>query len=556
MAIWWSAGLPRRKVMIEAYEARGVNVAQAWGMTEMSPIGTHGMLPAALEGAPAPERIAAKCCAGRRLFGVEFKIVDDEGRRMPHDGQASGELYVRGNTVISGYFENPQATAAAMDAEGWFGTGDVASVSPEGRLVIRDRAKDLVKSGGEWISSIDLENAALSHPAISACAVIAVPHPKWDERPVLVAVAAGQARPDLAEVQAHMAAHFAAWQLPDDLLWIEALPLTATGKVSKLTLRAQFADYVHPDLREAGHERRSWISRACPTGWRDICRALTGRSAAEKFSGGQSNPTYLLKTPARDYVLRRKPPGVLLKSAHAVEREFRVQRALAGTDVPVARMHVLCEDENVIGSPFYIMDAVPGRTFDAPSLPGLDPATRHAVIDEMNRVLAAIHEVDLEATGLTDYGPSGNYYRRQIDRWTAQYHATATEDLPEMEALIVWLDAHVPPKTGNAVWCMATTGSTICSSRPTAQTVSPCWIGSCRPSATPMPISPLSSCNGRCPPRPRGGGWRVWIAPPLACGRTRISSHAIARGGGWRRSRGSTSTSPSPIFAWRRSCRG
>ncbi|KNX40526.1 Long-chain-fatty-acid--CoA ligase [Roseovarius tolerans] len=240
------------KVMIEAYEARGVNVAQAWGMTEMSPIGTHGILPSALEGAPEPERIAAKCCAGRRLFGVEFKIVDDDCTRMPHDGVASGELYVRGNTVISGYFENAEATAAAMDAEGWFGTGDVASVSPEGRLVIRDRAKDLVKSGGEWISSIDLENAALSHSAIAACAVIAVPHPKWDERPVLVAVAAGELLPDLAEVRAHMAVHFADWQLPDDLLWIEALPLTATGKVSKLTLREQFSDYVHPDLREAG----------------------------------------------------------------------------------------------------------------------------------------------------------------------------------------------------------------------------------------------------------------------------------------------------------------
>ena len=173
-----------------------------------------------------------------------------------------------------------------------------------------------------------------------------------------------------------------------------------------------------------------------------------GPVEARKFSGGQSNPTYLIRTPARDYVLRRKPPGVLLKSAHAVEREFRVQKALAGTDVPVARMHVLCEDESVIGSPFYIMDAVPGRTFDAPSLPGLEPPARHAVIDEMNRVLAAIHEIDLEATGLTDYGPSGNYYRRQIDRWTAQYHATATEDLPEMEALIVWLDDHVPPEDG------------------------------------------------------------------------------------------------------------
>jgi fatty-acyl-CoA synthase len=237
------------RVMIEAYEARGVNVAQAWGMTEMSPIGTHGVLPPRYEGAPEPERIAAKCCAGRRLFGLEFKIVDDEGRRQPHNGAAVGELYVRGNTVISGYFDNPEATRAAMDAEGWFGTGDVASVDPEGRLVIRDRAKDLVKSGGEWISSIDLENAALSHPAIAACAVVAMPHPKWDERPVLVAVPAGAARPTLDEARAHMAPHFAHWQLPDDLVWVEALPLTATGKISKLTLRQSMGDYVLPELR-------------------------------------------------------------------------------------------------------------------------------------------------------------------------------------------------------------------------------------------------------------------------------------------------------------------
>lgn len=241
------SAMPR--VMIAAYEALGVNVAQAWGMTEMSPIGSHGVLPPAFDNATDEERISAKCCAGRRLFGVAFKIVDDDGTPLPHDGIATGELFVRGNTVIAGYYENPEATAAAMDAEGWFGTGDVASVSPEGRLVIRDRAKDLVKSGGEWISSIDLENAALSHPAIAACAVIAVPHPKWDERPVLVAVPASDARPSLAEIRAHMAPHFAAWQLPDDLLWVEALPLTATGKVSKLTLRAQLADYRHPDLR-------------------------------------------------------------------------------------------------------------------------------------------------------------------------------------------------------------------------------------------------------------------------------------------------------------------
>lgn len=244
------SAMPR--VMIEAYETRGVVVSQAWGMTETSPIGAYGVLTPALQAAPLAERIAAKCCAGRRLFGVEYKIVDDAGRRLPHDGQAAGELFIRGNTVISGYFENPEATRAAMDSEGWFGTGDVASVGPEGRLTIRDRSKDLVKSGGEWISSIDLENAALSHPGIAACAVIAVPHPKWDERPILVAVATGPDRPALSEICAHMETHFAKWQLPDDLLWVEALPLTATGKVSKLTLRDQFADYIHPDLRGDG----------------------------------------------------------------------------------------------------------------------------------------------------------------------------------------------------------------------------------------------------------------------------------------------------------------
>lgn len=241
------SAMPR--VMIEAYEAHGVIVSQAWGMTETSPIGAHGVLPPAMQAASPSERITAKCCAGRRLFGIEYKIVDDAGQRLPHDGQTAGELFVRGNTVISGYFNNPDATRAAMDAEGWFGTGDIASVGPEGQLTIRDRTKDLVKSGGEWISSIDLENAALSHSAILACAVIAVPHPKWDERPVLIAVAAGEARPTLQEVCTHMAEHFANWQLPDDLLWVEALPLTATGKVSKLTLRQHFAEYTHPDLR-------------------------------------------------------------------------------------------------------------------------------------------------------------------------------------------------------------------------------------------------------------------------------------------------------------------
>ncbi len=235
--------------LIKAFEERGAVVSHAWGMTEMSPVGSHGQLPGWMKDAPLEEQLDMKQRQGRRCFGVEFKIVDEEGKRLPHDGEAVGELYVRGNTVVSGYFKNEEATAKALDAEGWFGTGDVASIDDHGVLTIQDRAKDLVKSGGEWISSIDLENSAMAHPGINGAAVIAVPHKKWDERPVLVAVPAGDQKPSLEELHEHMLEHFAKWQLPDDVLWVEELPLTATGKVSKLTLRKKFEDYVHPDER-------------------------------------------------------------------------------------------------------------------------------------------------------------------------------------------------------------------------------------------------------------------------------------------------------------------
>ncbi|WP_238367541.1 phosphotransferase family protein [Mesobacterium pallidum] len=173
-----------------------------------------------------------------------------------------------------------------------------------------------------------------------------------------------------------------------------------------------------------------------------------GPLTAEKFAQGQSNPTFRLTAPSGSYVLRRKPPGQLLKSAHAVDREFRVQRALWDTDVPVARMHVLCEDESVIGSMFYVMGEVRGRNFDDPSLPELDKAERAPVQTEMARVLAAIHEVDIDAVGLSDYGPDGNYYERQIARWTKQYRASETEHLPEMEQLIDWLANNMPAEDG------------------------------------------------------------------------------------------------------------
>lgn len=237
------------RAMIERFETAGVSVCHAWGMTEMSPVGTHGILPAALQNSLSlTERLDLQQLQGRRVFGVDLKIVGEDGAPLPHDGTAVGELYVRGNAIISGYFNNPDATAAAMDAEGWFGTGDIATIRPDGFLSIQDRAKDLIKSGGEWISSIDLENVVMSHPDVANCAVIAVPHPKWDERPLLVIVPAGDARVTKADIDDLLLQHVAKWQLPDAIEFVDELPMTATGKVSKLTLRQRFADYKLPDM--------------------------------------------------------------------------------------------------------------------------------------------------------------------------------------------------------------------------------------------------------------------------------------------------------------------
>lgn len=174
-----------------------------------------------------------------------------------------------------------------------------------------------------------------------------------------------------------------------------------------------------------------------------------GPVSARKFSDGQSNPTYLLETPGQRYVLRRKPPGELLKSAHAVDREYKVLSALADTDVPVPRVYHLCEDESVIGSMFYVMAFLEGRVFWDPALPELDRDGRRQVYNEMNRVLAAIHSVDLEARGLQDYGRPGNYFERQLGRWTKQYRASETETIPAMDALMDWLPEQMPPDDGS-----------------------------------------------------------------------------------------------------------
>jgi aminoglycoside phosphotransferase (APT) family kinase protein len=173
---------------------------------------------------------------------------------------------------------------------------------------------------------------------------------------------------------------------------------------------------------------------------------FAGPLAVEQFKGGQSNPTYKLITPQRTYAMRSKPGPVakLLPSAHAIEREFRVMSALAGTDVPVARMHLLCDDESVIGRAFYVMQFVEGRVLWEQSLPGFDAPGRGAIYDEMNRVIAALHSVDVAAVGLADYGKPGNYFQRQLARWSKQYVASQLQVIPEMDRLIDWLPAHLP----------------------------------------------------------------------------------------------------------------
>ena len=173
-----------------------------------------------------------------------------------------------------------------------------------------------------------------------------------------------------------------------------------------------------------------------------------GPLEATKFESGQSNPTFLLTTPTNSYVLRRKPPGILLKSAHAVDREFRVQKALAGTDVPVAKMHHLCEDDAVIGSSFYIMDHISGRNFNEPTLGDLNNADRTSVMKDMNRVLAALHDVNIDEIGLADYGPPGHYLERQVSRWSKQYRASETKPLPAMDRLIDIITERMPADDG------------------------------------------------------------------------------------------------------------
>ena len=236
-------GSAAARSLIESFENMGVRVIHAWGMTETSPLGTSGRLVEPFTELPIEEQRHLQTSQGRKIFMVDLKIVDDDGKRLPEDGKSIGNLYIRGSTIAGGYFNNEEASKAAIDDEGYFGTGDVASIDQQGFLRLTDRAKDLIKSGGEWISSIDLENRAMSHPDIENCAVIAIPHEKWDERPLLVVVPTEGKKPTKEDIVKHLEGHFAKWQMPDDVVYEDSLPLTATGKVSKLTLRKKYENH-------------------------------------------------------------------------------------------------------------------------------------------------------------------------------------------------------------------------------------------------------------------------------------------------------------------------
>jgi len=228
------------RAMIEFFQSRGVEVGHAWGMTEMSPIGTTGGRPHDWDELSFEEKVDLIAKQGRAPFGVEMRVVDDAGAVQPRDGRSSGRLQVRGPWVIEQYFQEPDK---AVDAEGWFDTGDVAVIHPDGVMQITDRAKDVIKSGGEWISSIELENAAMGCPGVAEAAAVGVAHPKWDERPILLVVRKAGAEVSADQINAHLAGHVAKWWLPDEILFVDSLPHTATGKLLKTALREQYRDY-------------------------------------------------------------------------------------------------------------------------------------------------------------------------------------------------------------------------------------------------------------------------------------------------------------------------
>jgi fatty-acyl-CoA synthase len=232
--------------MISAFrDDYGVEVLHAWGMTEMSPLGTVCTLKNKHLGLSEDEQMKIRLKQGRAVFGVDMKIVGDDGVELPWDGKTFGNLLVRGPWVLGQYFK---AEGGDPLQDGWFPTGDVATIDTDGYMQITDRSKDVIKSGGEWISSIDIENLAVAHPAVAMAACIGMPHPKWDERPIVLVVKKQGADVTREELLAYYEGKIAKWQIPDDVVFVDSIALGATGKILKTRLREQLAGYRLPGL--------------------------------------------------------------------------------------------------------------------------------------------------------------------------------------------------------------------------------------------------------------------------------------------------------------------
>jgi acyl-CoA synthetase (AMP-forming)/AMP-acid ligase II len=237
--------------MIETYEKKfGVSIVHAWGMTETSPLGTVCMLRSDMEDLPEAQRFTVRAKQGRPVAGVEIRAVDEMGKEVPWDGKTMGELQIRGPWVARSYYNDPRTAEAFMD--GWFRTGDVVTLDPDGYMQIVDRTKDVVKSGGEWISTVDLENTLMGHPQVAEATVIAVTHPKWQERPLALVVPKPNADPIRLRTELYdlLAKHFAKWQLPDAIEFVPEIPKTSVGKFDKKVLRVKYQDYRLPDTEQ------------------------------------------------------------------------------------------------------------------------------------------------------------------------------------------------------------------------------------------------------------------------------------------------------------------
>ncbi|MGH6627070.1 MAG: 3-(methylthio)propionyl-CoA ligase [Burkholderiaceae bacterium] len=237
--------------MINAFQDDyGVEVLHAWGMTEMSPLGTLCTLKNKHLALPKEEQMKIRLKQGRAIYGVDMKIVGDDGQELPHDGKAFGDLYVKGPWVVREYFKGEGGDPLVKDDKGvgWFPTGDVATIDADGFMQITDRSKDVIKSGGEWISSIDIENIVVAHPAVAMAACIGVRHPKWDERPIIAVVKKPGAEVSREELLKFYEGKIAKWQIPDDVVFVDAIPLGPTGKMLKTRLREMLKDYKLPGV--------------------------------------------------------------------------------------------------------------------------------------------------------------------------------------------------------------------------------------------------------------------------------------------------------------------